>query len=214
MRLSTGLTVLLALAFSAGTDSLAQTAGLDLPANELPGLTGGSPQPQASRSPEPESDAVLDGPLKERRVKIKTMIEDAGREGVGTRIYSQAFDAVEAMVRTGGSEALLSQRLDSIENSLNEQFKRRRILKYQKPAPPIAASSPPPSQLEQAGRGKSGKSGKFGNEIGKDGLIEAITDKWFGGDLPDSIKSKIPANVDPSMLKGQDLDKLMKKLNK
>ncbi|MCA9806073.1 MAG: hypothetical protein KC777_29095 [Cyanobacteria bacterium HKST-UBA02] len=214
MRLSTGLIVLLALAFSAGTDSLAQTAGLDLPANELPGLSGGSPQPQSSPisepgpGSEPGTETVLDGPLKERRVKIKTMIEDAGREGVGTRIYSQAFDAVEAMVRTGGSEALLSQRLDSIENSLNEQFKRRRILKYQKPAPPIAASSPPPSQLEQAGRGKAGKG------VNKDGLIEAITDKWFGGDLPDSIKSKIPANVDPSMLKGQDLDKLMKKLNK
>ncbi|MBK9144919.1 MAG: hypothetical protein IPM23_20700 [Candidatus Melainabacteria bacterium] len=210
MRLSTGLTVLLALAFSAGADALAQTAGLDLPANELPGLTGNGP---AGNSPQPESESrsepVLEGPLKERRLKIKTMIEDAGREGVGTRIYSQALDAVEAMVRTGGSEALLSQRLDSIENSLNEQFKRRRILKYQKPAPPIAASSPPPSQLEQAGRGNDRLKG-----VNKDGLIEAITDKWFGGDLPDSIKSKIPANVDPSMLKGQDLDKLMKKLNK
>ncbi|MBZ0188985.1 MAG: hypothetical protein K8F91_22260, partial [Candidatus Obscuribacterales bacterium] len=169
----------------------AQTAGLGLPKNELQSQTDSGVDKRSENTGPPSSlpviessktASVLPGPLQARRQKVLSMIDEARLQGVGTKIYVQAFEAVESLVKSGGSEVVIAGRLDSIENSLSEQFKRRHILKFQKPTPPVAATSPPPSQMANSQGRKSGPD--------KDSLIEALTDKWFGGDLPDSVKKK------------------------
>jgi hypothetical protein len=44
-----------------------------------------------------------------------------------------------------------------------------------------------------------------------DNLIDKVKEKWFGGEIPDSIKKKIPANFDPSMLNSDQARELMKR---
>ena len=45
-------------------------------------------------------------------------------------------------------------------------------------------------------------------------LVDKIKNGWFGGDLPDSIKKKIPPGFDPSKMSKQDIDRLMNRLGK
>lgn len=167
----------------------------------------------------PEEVKLLDGPLFERRSALKERIERAESDGIGVKNYLSALKYVESMIKSGQPESAIVPRLISIERGLDEQYKRSRILKIQKLPPPIAASSPPPS-ASYSGPVKSNSSSSSGNldSMLKNGnrreILEKIKNGWFGGDLPDSVKNKIPKGFDPSSLSKQDLDRLMKRLGK
>ncbi len=168
--------------------------------------------PKAEAQSSSEAGAIAPGPLEEQRRKLYATILAAKGYGFGTTAYLNAFNALEGSVKDGASEKDIKVRLDSIVRGLEEQLKRSQELKVQKPAPPIAASSAPPSATGGTGGGGLPPSLRDAIQSGNtDGLVEKIKNGWFGGDLPDSIKKKIPANFDPSMLNSDTAKELMKK---
>ncbi len=179
----------------------------------LPPDAPASPPSQSSEAPQqsvapaqPAADAiqVSPGPLEEQRKKLLDTIMTAKGFGFGIAAYINAFKALDEQVKSGADEATIKGRLDSIVSGLDEQLKRSQQLKVQRPAPPISASSPPPSSMSGGGQ----FSGGGGNT---DALIDKIKNKWFGGEIPDSIKKKLPANFDPSMLDSDQAREILKK---
>lgn len=184
----------------------------DLPP-QPPTATGNAPAndteaPAASASDATATDEPLihPGPLEDQRKKLYQTILAAKNYGFGTTAYMNAFNSLEDSVKAGAPEKDVKSRLDSIVHGLDEQLKRSQQLKIQRPAPPIAESSPPPSAMNLPSGVRSAL--QSGNT---DGLIEKVKEKWFGGEIPDSIKKKIPANFDPSMLNSDTAKELMKK---
>lgn len=161
----------------------------------------GAPLPGAS-APSDDLEVVSPGPLAVERQKVLDMIYAAKEQKIGITAYMGAFKSLDDSVKAGAQEKQIQSRLSSISSGLSEQLKRSKELKSQRPAPPIAASSPSPS--EGSGKGNSG-----GDKTDK--LIEKLKDKWFGGEIPDSIKKKIPAGIDPSKLDNDTIKELMKK---
>lgn len=163
-----------------------------------------------------EEIKLVPGVLEAERGSLLKKILVAEEAGVGVKNYLTAFKYIESLTEKGADASVISPRLSSINTSLDEQLKRSRILKTQKLPPPIAASSPPPSQMggKPAGKSASGKQDLL-NELrgrGQGEVIDKLKDKWFGGDLPDSVKNKIPAGFDPSKLSKEDMDRLMQRL--
>ncbi len=143
------------------------------------------------------------------RRKLLETINTAKQYGFGTTAYLNAYKALDDRVKAGAGEPEIKSRLDSIVTGLDEQLKRSKQLKTQKPAPPIAASSPPPSA---SGGGSSGGTKLSGGNA--DDIISKLKDKWFGGEIPDSIKKKIPPGIDPSTLNADTARELLKKYGK
>lgn len=172
--------------------------------NQTPVETTGTEAPEQQAAAATEEPTINPGPLEEQRKKLYATIMTAKGYGFGIAAYLNAFNALEESVKTGASEKDVKTRLDSIVSGLEEQLKRSQQLKVQKPAPPIAASSPPPSAVSQNIRNAI----QSGNT---EGLVDKIKNQWFGGEIPDSIKKKIPANFDPSMLNNENAKELLKK---
>lgn len=145
--------------------------------------------------------------LKERKALYEKIML-AEKNGVGVKHYLTAFKYIETMVEKGAKQEEVAKRIDSLARGLDDQLKRSKILKIQKLPPPIAASSPPPSAVRSKSRSSSA------SKLNKNDLYKKIKDNWFGGNIPPSIKNRIPAGVDPSKLSKSDIDKLMKRLGK
>ncbi|MCW5821729.1 MAG: hypothetical protein KIT34_02940 [Cyanobacteria bacterium TGS_CYA1] len=170
-----------------------------------------SSQPlQVSQSPPPvvlepsELEQVAPGPMALERQKILDMILAAKEQKIGITAYLGAFKSLEDQVKAGAQEKQIKSRLESISSSLSEQLKRSKELKLQKPAPPVAASSPSP--MESAGPKGSDASGSS-----TDKMIDNLRKKWFGGEIPDSIKKKIPPGIDPGKMDNETIKDLLKK---
>lgn len=161
----------------------------------------GAPLPGTSN--QSELEVVTPGPMAAERQKVLDMIYAAKEQKIGITAYMGAFKILDDSVKAGAQEKEIKGRLTSISESLSEQLKRSKELKSQRPAPPIAASSPSASE---AGGGKSSLSGDKTDKI-----IEKLKDKWFGGEIPDSIKKKIPAGIDPNKLDNDTIKDLLKK---
>ncbi len=161
---------------------------------------------QATLPVQPSVAQVVEGPLLAERQALREKIKAAEGKGIGIKPYLMAFDALEATIKTGATGEGLQKRVESISRGLDDQLKRSDDLKKQRPAPPISASSPPPSAMSGGGGGQA-RGGNQGN------LVEALKNKWLGGgEIPESIKSKIPSNIDPNKLKQEDVDALLKQL--
>ncbi len=170
--------------------------------------------PAFCQEPMPQTPVVLDttseleqvapGPMAVERQKVLDMILSAKEQKIGITAYMGAFKSLEDQVKAGAQEKQIKSRLDSISISLGEQLKRSKELKSQKPAPPVAASSP------TSGEGST----KGGLDLGgsnTDKMINKLRDKWFGGEIPDSIKKKIPPGIDPSKMDNDTIKDLLKK---
>ncbi|MBY0356393.1 MAG: hypothetical protein K2W82_00210 [Candidatus Obscuribacterales bacterium] len=82
------------------------------------------------------AEEISGGPLAPERQQLLNSIKQAGSAGIGTSGYMQAFQALEEQIKSGASEAAVSQRLDGIKRSLAEQMQRSKLLKTQKPVAP------------------------------------------------------------------------------
>lgn len=82
------------------------------------------------------AEEINGGPLALERQQLLSRIKQAGSAGIGTSGYMQAFQALEEQIKSGASEAAVSQRLDGIKRSLAEQMQRSKLLKTQKPVAP------------------------------------------------------------------------------
>ncbi len=151
-----------------------------------------------------ELEQVTPGPMAVERQKVLDMILSAKEQKIGITAYLGAFKGLEDQVKAGAQEKQIKSRLDSISVSLCEQLKRSKELKLQKPAPPVAASSP------TSGEGSS-KAGLDLSGSNTDKMINKLRDKWFGGEIPDSIKKKIPPGIDPSKMDNDTIKDLLKK---
>lgn len=152
---------------------------------------------------EDKAAVVNPGPLEPERRALYSQIIEAEKRGIGTKTYISAFQSLEQSVSQGASRESLLPRVKSIAKGLSEQLERQASLKIQKPAPPVAASSPPPSVMAREARK---------NQLSKSELFEQIKEKWFGGEIPDSIKQKMPDGFDPSKLTPQETEELLKRL--
>jgi len=165
-------------------------------------------QEQAPKAPvlldtSSELEQVAPGPMSVERQKVLDMILAAKEQKIGITAYMGAFKGLEDQVKAGAQEKQIKSRLESISISLGEQLKRSKELKSQKPAPPVAASSPTPGEGSKSGLDLGG-----GNT---DKMINKLRDKWFGGEIPDSIKKKIPPGIDPSKMDNDTIKDLLKK---
>lgn len=151
-----------------------------------------------------ELEQVTPGPMALERQKVLDMILSAKEQKIGIAAYLGAFKSLEDQVKAGAQEKQIKGRLESISSSLSEQLKRSKELKLQKPAPPVAASSPSP--MESGGPSKSG-----GESGSTDKMIDNLRKKWFGGEIPDSIKKKIPPGIDPGKMDNETIKDLIKK---
>ncbi|QQR59249.1 MAG: hypothetical protein IPG59_07100 [Candidatus Melainabacteria bacterium] len=151
-----------------------------------------------------ELEQVAPGPMAVERQKVLDMILAAKEQKIGITAYLGAFKSLEDQVKAGAQEKQIKSRLESISISLGEQLKRSKELKSQKPAPPVAASSP------TSGEGSS-KAGLDLSGSNTDKMINKLRDKWFGGEIPDSIKKKIPPGIDPSKMDNDTIKDLLKK---
>lgn len=175
----------------------------------IPATPSEAPKAAAAATDAP---TIAPGPLEDQRERLYATIMTAKNYGFGTTAYLNAFNSLEDSVKAGAAEKDIKVRLDSIVRGLDEQLKRSQELKTQKPAPPVAASDTPPISSGGGARASVPPSLKNALQNGNtDGLMEKIKNGWFGGDLPDSIKKKIPANFDPSMLNSDAAKELMKK---
>lgn len=166
------------------------------------------PQTEKSQAPvlmeQGELEQVAPGPMALERQKVLDMILSAKEQKIGITAYLGAFKSLEDQVKAGAQEKQIKSRLESISGSLGEQLKRSKELKLQKPAPPVAASSPSP--------GESGSSQGTGPSGGStDKVIDNLRKKWFGGEIPDSIKKKIPPGFDPGKMDNETIKDLLKK---
>jgi hypothetical protein len=151
---------------------------------------------------------VLPGAGEDKRRALLGRIMEAKNQGIGTSTYMMAFDALEQSAKGGESEESVLKRVSSLNSSLDDQFKRSAILKVQRATPPIAASAPA-TPFGGSGGGPSG-----GGDTAS--LIQKLQNK-FGGQIPDSLKDKIPPGMgsDPSaLLKNPDIQDLLKKYQK
>lgn len=186
-------------------------------------LTPVSPLPaQAQMPPGPEAVAApplvetAEGPLREKRQNLVQKIQSAKDQGIGIASYMAAFNFIEEMVKSKAAEADIGKRIDSLDNSLEDQFKRSAILKTQRPTPPIAESSPPPSAM-MGGGGLPDLGGGGGD------IISKLKSK-YGGQIPPNLKDKLPPGLqeklsglggDPSqLLNDPNLKDILKGLKK
>jgi hypothetical protein len=149
---------------------------------------------------------VVPGPGEDKRRALLGRIMEAKSRGIGTSTYMMAFDALEQSVKTGVADDAVFKRVDSLNSSLNDQFKRSAILKTQRAAPPVAASDPT-SPL-----GSAGLSGSSAGNTDTASLIQKLQAK-YGNQIPDNLKDKIPAgmgNNPADLLKNPQLQDLLK----
>jgi len=160
--------------------------------------------PPVQLDPASELEQVTPGPMALERQKVLDMIFAAKEQKIGITAYLGAFKSLEDQVKAGAQEKQIKSRLESISIGLQEQLKRSKELKLQKPAPPVAASSSAPSES-----GASGKADAGGGSTDK--MIDNLRKKWFGGEIPDSIKKKIPPGIDPGKMDNETIKDLLKK---
>lgn len=194
--------------------STGQSAGVSAAPRPSAPPTGTSNSAAASATRplagQPTENQVSPGPLEPERRRLLETIMTAKQYGFGITAYLSAFQSLDDRVKASAPASEIKGRLDSIVGGLDEQLKRSKMLKTQRPAPPIAASSQSPSAMED-----SGKTGGLNlSGASTDELINKVKEKWFGGQIPDSIKKKIPAGFDPNSLNSETAKELLKKYGK
>jgi len=170
------------------------------------------PAPAAAPVAPPTNVADLKvepGPLEEKRRIMLGRIMDAKNQGMGTSTYMMAFDGIEQQAKSGDTEENIAKRMASINNALDEQFKRSAILKVQRAAPPVAASS-------SGGMVPAPLGGSVGSPPGNTdtaALIQKLQNK-FGGQIPAGLQDKIPGGDPSALLKNPEVMDILKGLKK
>lgn len=137
-----------------------------------PGQAGGAQLGSAGQA-SADSPAASPGILYDERKRLLERIKEAKAEGIGVSGYHGAFASLEQSVKGGEPADRLKSRLDSLHKSLDDQLKRSKLLKTQRPIPPQG------SQI--TGSGSPSEQGKKG---GLD--IAKITEKIKGAAQPES----------------------------
>ncbi|MBU6453488.1 MAG: hypothetical protein KGS72_17040 [Cyanobacteria bacterium REEB67] len=197
---------------SASSASSHSSASFSSPsgASSMPGPGPGMPGPADIAPPASMINTadlvVVPGPGEDKRKALLGRIMEAKSRGIGTSTYMMAFDALEQSVKSGVANEAVFKRVDSLNSSLDDQFKRSAILKTQRAAPPVAASDPT-TPLGAAGL----SAGSAGN-TDTAALIQKLQAK-YGNQIPDNLKDKIPAgmgNNPAELLKNPQLQDLLK----
>jgi hypothetical protein len=131
----------------------------------------------------PSAETVSPGPGEAQRKALLGKIMEAKAKGIGITNYLMAFQALDQSVKSGGSSTDILKRVDSLNSSLDEQFKRSAILKVQKPAPPVTASR---EATSVAGAGKNSE------------MMKTLQSK-YGDKIPADLKDKL-GGADPNQL--------------
>jgi hypothetical protein len=138
---------------------------------------------------------VSPGPGEAQRKALLGRIMEAKAKGIGITNYMMAFQALDESAKSGAASADIIKRVDSLNVSLDEQFKRSAVLKVQKLPPPVAAS---PDTSPLGGKGGGGK--------GNADMMKDLQAK-YGDKIPADLKDKLGS--DPSKL--MDMLKNLKK---
>lgn len=131
--------------------------------------SGGSASIDSAGSTNTQAETV-EGPMREARQSLLKKIRQAQSEGIGVAAYMQAFQALEAQVKTGTGEPAIGQRVENIQRSLEEQLKKSKILKTQRPIPPRGSQvhgSPAESAPVSAAKAASGAADNSGSILDK-----------------------------------------------
>jgi len=151
---------------------------------------------------------VESGVLEDKRRALLGRIMEAKNQGIGTSTYMMAFDALEQQAKNGDSEEVVAKRLASLNDALDTQLKTKVILKTQRAAPPVAASSS--GGMVPAPLG--GPGGPPGN-TDTAALIQKLQNK-FGGQIPAGLQDKIPGGDPSALLKNPEVMDILKGLKK
>ncbi len=159
---------------------------------------------QSSTSDKSTSDTVP-GPLFEKRKLLLGRIQAAKKQGTGISGYMAEYGRIEQMVKAGEPESNYADRLDSLQNNIDEQIKRSQILKTQHPvytAPPISSGSASASSVSHSGGGSIGGMS-----------IDQLKAK-YGDKVPSGIAEKLGSMTPDQQRKLLDSDMVKKFLDK
>src|ERR1700733_8454475 len=109
-------------------------------ASALAQTSGDSQAPAGAGQAASSETTISPGPGESQRKALLGRIMEAKAKGIGIANYITAFQSLDESVKSGGTSADILKRVDSLNLSLDEQFKRSAILKVQKLPPPVAAS--------------------------------------------------------------------------
>jgi hypothetical protein len=198
---------------ASASNRAAASVSSPLGAPAMPGPGSGMPGPSDIGSPASVVNTadlvVVPGPGEDKRKALLGRIMEAKSRGIGTSTYMMAFEALEESVKSGVANEAVFKRVDSLNSSLDDQFKRSAILKTQRAAPPVAASDP---TTPLGAAGAAGLSGGSAGNSDTASLIQKLQAK-YGNQIPDNLKDKIPAgmgNNPAELLKNPQLQDLLK----
>jgi hypothetical protein len=83
---------------------------------------------------------VSPGPSEDKRKALLGSIAVAKEKGIGITTYVAAFKALDQSVTSGAAEADITEKVASLQSTLDEQFKRSDIMKTEQLGPPVAGS--------------------------------------------------------------------------
>ena len=79
------------------------------------------------------------GPAMDARQRLFERIQQAKGQGMGISSYMAAFNDIEARVKAGDPEDKVSARVAQIHKAVSDQIERAKVLKNQKPLPPMGS---------------------------------------------------------------------------
>lgn len=137
---------------------------------------------------------VAPGPLIDARKMLWDRIKQAKSEGIGTAAYVNAFQFIESEVKAGKTAEAIKPRIESLARALKEQLDRSRILKTQRPLPPMGSqvrgsSGGGPATAKGPDAPAAAAAGG-GDNPEATAIIDRIKER-FGGQLPDGLTEKL-----------------------
>ncbi len=86
---------------------------------------------------------VSPGPCEDKRKALLGSIAVANDKGIGINTYVAAFQAIDKSVTSGTAESEISEKVASLQSTLDEQFKRSEVMKTEQLGPPVAGFRSP-----------------------------------------------------------------------
>lgn len=153
------------------------------PAGNLTSTTTPPTTPADSASVAAKTSALLPsevapGPYENDRRKVRNWLLEAKKRGVGLNAYIPVWDDMESTVKSGGSDAAVKTKLDTICRNIGDQVKNSSSIQRFRPVKPTGVQEDPDIELQRNPNGEVIRV-KWIGEKGSDPLFRDKADAWY-----------------------------------
>jgi len=128
-----------------------------------------TPVANSAKAPILLPSEVAPGPYETDRRKVRNWLLEAKKRGVGLGAYIPVWDDMESTVKSGGSDAAVKTKLDTICRNIGDQVKNSSTIQRFRP---VKAKEGPDEELEVIPV-------RWVGQKGSDPLFRNISDKWY-----------------------------------